>query len=33
MAAAAASWLGDYLREFPGEISLRTSEIFGPRGR
>jgi hypothetical protein len=30
MAGAAAYWLGEYLREFPGEISLRTLEIFRP---
>jgi hypothetical protein len=30
MAAAAAAWLGHYLREFPGEISLRTLEVLRP---
>jgi hypothetical protein len=29
MAVAAAAWLEGYLREFPGEISLRTLEILG----
>jgi hypothetical protein len=28
MAAAAAQWLGDYLLEFPGEISSRTLQIL-----
>jgi hypothetical protein len=30
MAAAAAQWLGDYLRESPGEVSLRTLEVLRP---
>ena len=30
MAAAAARWLGEYLSEFPGEISRRTLQILQP---
>jgi hypothetical protein len=30
MAAAAARWLGGYLREYPGEVSLRTLEVLRP---